>query len=69
MYEDLALKTEVQDDAGKNAKFSDEFTLENIEIEIKFGCCKKLHMLSHNKALVSKKRCNVAFCVQYKWGV
>ena len=35
MYEDLALKTEVQDDAGKNAKFSDEFTLENIEIEIK----------------------------------
>ena len=43
--------------------------LEKIEIEIKFGCCKKLHMLSHNKALVSKKRCNVAFCVQYKWGV
>ena len=34
-YEDMALKTEVQDDAGLNAKFEDEFQLENIEIEIK----------------------------------
>lgn len=33
-YEDMVLKTEVQDDAGLNAKFTDEFMLENIEVEI-----------------------------------
>ena len=31
----MALKTDVQDDAGLHAKFDDVFLLENIELETK----------------------------------
>ena len=63
MYEDLALKTEVQDDAGKNAKFSDEFTLENIEIEIKNG--KELKMEAYDEDVASSDLLGIANTLSY----
>jgi hypothetical protein len=32
-YEDMPLKTDVQDDAGLEAKFDDLFMLENVQVE------------------------------------
>jgi Ca2+-dependent lipid-binding protein len=44
-------KTEVQDDAGKHAKFDDEFVLENIDGPVKEGL--SLEMKAFDKDLVS----------------
>jgi len=62
-YEDMALKTEVQDDAGLNAKFEDEFQLENIEIEIKKGG--ELKMEAYDKDLASSDLLGVANTLSY----
>lgn len=59
----MALKTEVQDDAGLSAKFTDEFQLENIEIEIKKGV--ELKMEAYDLDLMSSDLLGVANTLSY----
>ena len=62
-YEDMPLKTEIQDDAGLHAKFDDEFELENIEIEIKKGC--ELKMEAYDKDVASSDQLGIANPLSY----
>lgn len=62
-YEEIALKTDVQDDAGLHAKFDDQFLLENIELEAKQGL--SLVMEAYDKDIASSDLLGKANAISY----